>query len=219
MRSLPIYLNQKVKILKIRNLEHGNVRFILGEGGFMKEKKGLNIVGRMVTAILFLFIVFTMFTFISSKAMGGETSLFGYQLKAVLSGSMEPKIQTGSLISIKTGGDRSRFKKGNVITYRTKENIVITHRIVKVERNGQQYITKGDNNNGADLEPVNADQIIGQYTGFTLPYVGYVTNLANSKQGAIVLFILPGILFIGYSIKIFWSLFKQVEKLKENSQF
>lgn len=184
----------------------------------MKKKKGLNIVSRIIAVTLFLFILLTMFTFVSSKAMRGETSFFGFQLKAVLSGSMEPKIQTGSLISIKTGGDRSRFKKGDVITYRTKENIVITHRIVKVERNGQQYITKGDNNNGADLEPVNVDQIIGQYTGFTLPYIGYVTNLANSKRGAILLFILPGILFIGYSIKIFWSLFKQVEKLKENSQ-
>ena len=45
------------------------------------------------------------------------------------------------------------------------------------------YETKGDNNNGPDLEPVLAENVIGKYADITVPY-GYALNYANSKAGA-----------------------------------
>ncbi len=41
---------------------------------------------------------------------------------------------------------------------------------------------KGDNNNGPDLEPVLADNVIGKYADITVPYAGYALNYANSKS-------------------------------------
>lgn len=152
---------------------------------------------------------------ILTKAAGEEPSLFGYQLKAVLSGSMEPEIQTGSIISIKPVDDPTRFKKGDVITFRTRDDTLITHRIIEVKGDGQQYITQGDGNNGPDVEPVLAENIVGEYTGFNVPYIGYVLQYANSKQGAVLLLILPGLLLLGYAIVTIWRTLRLVEAPKD----
>ena len=63
---------------------------------------------------------------------------------------------------------------------------IITHRIIGVkDTNGKvMYETKGDNNNGPDLEPVLAENVVGKYADITVPYVGYLLNYANSKAGA-----------------------------------
>ncbi|WP_404454484.1 signal peptidase I SipW [Oceanobacillus kapialis] len=148
-----------------------------------------------------------------SKAAGNEVSFFGYQIKSVLSGSMEPGIQTGSIIAVKTGGEMERFSKGDVITYRAEDNMLITHRVVEVKNAGQQYVTKGDANNGADMNPVLAENVVGQYTGFTVPYVGYVFQFATSSQGAAILMILPGFFLLGYSVLVIRRTLKQVKQL------
>lgn len=158
-----------------------------------------------------MLLVFTVFAVISVKASGGDPSAFGYQFKSVLSGSMEPEIQTGSIIAIKEVDGTERFAEGDVITFITKDNIHITHRIVEVQDGGERYITQGDNNNGPDVEPVLAQNIVGIYTGFTIPYAGYIVNFANSKEGAALLLILPGLLLIGYAAVTIWRALRQLE--------
>ncbi|CJD24824.1 Signal peptidase I W [Streptococcus pneumoniae] len=69
------------------------------------------------------------------------------------------------------------------------------------------YETKGDNNNGPDLEPVLAENVVGKYADITVPYVGYLLNYANSKAGAALLLIIPGVFLLGYSaISIFGAI-------------
>lgn len=172
-------------------------------------------IGNITSTILFTLLLFTTFAIIAYKAAGGEPNILGYQIKTVLSGSMEPGIQTGSIIAIKPVEDPNRFDKGDVITFQTKDNILITHRIVEVKGDGQQYITKGDNNNAPDPEPVLAQNVIGEYTGWTIPYVGYGINFANSKQGAVLLLILPGMLLLLYACVTIWRALKLVEAPRE----
>ncbi|WP_042222353.1 signal peptidase I SipW [Oceanobacillus manasiensis] len=148
-----------------------------------------------------------------SKASGNEVSLFGYQVKSVLSGSMEPGIQTGSVIAIETGGDMQRFSENDVITYRAEDNILITHRIVEVLDDGQQYRTKGDANNGADISPVRSENVVGKYSGFTIPYAGYVLQFATSPQGAALLMIVPGVLLLCYAFLTIRRTLKHVKHL------
>ena len=57
------------------------------------------------------------FIVISSKTSEGAPQILGYQLKTVLSGSMEPGIKTGSIIAVKAGGDMTRFQENDVITF------------------------------------------------------------------------------------------------------
>nr|WP_138919799.1 signal peptidase I [Lentibacillus jeotgali] len=177
-------------------------------------KKILNVINHITTFLLFAVLIVTVLLVISFRASGGEAAIFGYQFKTVLSGSMEPEIQTGSIISIEKGGDMKRFEKGDVITYRTPEDMLVTHRIAEVIGDGEQYITKGDNNEGADLDPILAQNVVGKYTGFTVPYIGYVMNFANTSQGAALMLILPGLLLVGYSGITIWRALRQFDDSK-----
>lgn len=178
---------------------------------------------RVVTGILVIVLVSLVGLVISTKMTDGEPEIFGYQLKTVLSGSMEPDIQTGSLIAIEsTGTDmRSNFKKNDVITFQDEENNLITHRIMDVTPttdSGILYTTQGDNNNAPDSQPVLAENVVGEYQGFTIPYAGYVINFAQSPNGILILMIVPGVLIFCYSAFTIWKSFRELEnKVKENA--
>ena len=92
---------------------------------------------------------------------------------------------------------------------------MITHRIIEVQNEGQSYITQGDNNNGPDVEPVLAQNIVGKYSGFTIPYAGYALHYLNSGQGAVLFLIIPGLLFLGYAVFTIWRALRLIEVPKE----
>ncbi len=75
----------------------------------MKLKLAKKILSTSITVVLYAVLFMMIFVVVSSKASGGEPQFFGYQIKTVLSGSMEPGIQTGSIIAVKPGGDMTRF--------------------------------------------------------------------------------------------------------------
>ncbi|XQY90594.1 signal peptidase I SipW [Metabacillus sp. HB246100] len=182
----------------------------------MKSIKMKKLASNMVTGVLFFALILMVFVVVTSKASGGEPQIFGYQLKTVLSGSMEPGIKTGSIIAVKPGGDMSRFSEGDVITFKQEENVLVTHRITETIKNGDQvmYRTKGDNNDSEDMEPVLSENVVAEYNGFTIPYVGYFMDFTNSKNGAF-LFIIPGILLAIYSAFTIWSALSQIEALNK----
>lgn len=171
-------------------------------------------ISNITTTVLIILFASLIFIVISTKASGGEPQIFGYQLKTVLSGSMEPGIKTGSIIAVKPGGDMTRFKEGDVITFMEEENMVVTHRITEVINSGEQvmYRTKGDNNETEDMNPVLSENVMAVYTDFTIPYLGYFVEYAKSKAGSAVLMILPGILLFGYSI---FTIFQTVARLEK----
>lgn len=185
----------------------------------MKMVKVKTWISNIITCLLFLTLISTAFVVISSKASGGEPTVMGYQLKTVLSGSMEPGIKTGSIIAIKPGGDVTRFKKGDVITFKESETKLITHRIQEVKGSGEntQYITKGDNNDAPDMTPVLAANVVGEYNGFTIPYIGYLLSAAQSKTGSALLLILPGVLLLLYSAVTIWKAIKEIEVSKDTT--
>ncbi|MBM7568005.1 signal peptidase I SipW [Paenibacillus sacheonensis] len=174
-----------------------------------------SIMSKAATLLLIVVFLIVAFSVVVSKASGGAPKMLGYEIKIVLSGSMEPGIKTGSIVAIKPGGDMNRFKVGDVVTFKDMENRLITHRIVEVGTKDRQqlYTTKGDNNPTADVNRVPADRIVGQYSGFTIPYLGYGMDFANSKQGSLLLLV-PGLLFLLYSIVTIWKAISDLEKKK-----
>lgn len=96
-----------------------------------------------------------------------------YRICCIMSGSMEPLIQTGSLVFVKPAQE---YAVGDIITYRCGETSV-THRIVKKTEEG--YVTKGDANPAPDLEIIRKEHIIGRAAPlwgntFCLPRAGYI---------------------------------------------
>lgn len=170
----------------------------------------------MITIIVILNLIFMTLLVIYLKASKGEAQIFGYQLKTVFSGSMEPTFLTGSVIAIKQlkADERGTLKKGDVITFQTSKKLLVTHRIVGVtsKENNVQYETKGDHNKTADTDLVPSQNVVGQYSGFTIPYIGYILDFAQSKKGTSLLLIVSGILLLGFAIFTFFQVMRELEK-------
>jgi signal peptidase I len=180
-------------------------------------KRVIKLTSNIVTIVLSIILLFMVFVVISSKASGGEPNFLGYQLKTVLSGSMEPTFMTGSIIALKPVTDPNNLNKDDVITFKETEDALVTHRIIEVIKNGEQtmYKTKGDNNKTADTDLVIASNVVAKYTNFTIPYAGYLIDFTKSKNGAALLLILPGILLLAYSA---FSIFKALRELEPSKK-
>jgi signal peptidase len=178
----------------------------------LKKQKIMKWINSLISGILMILLISVASLVVVTKVSGGEPQLFGYQLKSVLSGSMDPGIQTGSLIALKQAEDKTIFKAGDVITYKEEEGILVTHRITEVIKSGDSvlYRTKGDNNNAEDMNPVLSDNVVGEYTGFTVPKAGYFINFSQSKNGAFLLLI-PGFLLLIYSGFTIWRVLSVIE--------
>ncbi|WP_408006172.1 signal peptidase I SipW [Pseudalkalibacillus sp. A8] len=176
-------------------------------------KTVLKWISNITSWLLFAVFIVMIFMVVSTKASGGEPNFFGYQLKSVLSGSMEPTFDTGSVIIIDPSVNKESLKKDDIITFKEDAEKLITHRIFEVKKteNHVQYITKGDNNDGVDLNPVLSKNVVGKYNGFNIPFLGYFMNFANSKLGTAILLILPGVLLIIYSA---YSILKAIREIE-----
>ena len=115
--------------------------------------------------------------------------LVGLQVFTVLSGSMEPTYQTGSVIYVKKV-DYTQLQSGDVITFMLNEDTVATHRIVEVVPDAEdptvlRYRTKGDANDAEDGTLVHYKNIIGSPV-FTIPKLGYFASYIQSPPGLYV---------------------------------
>lgn len=115
--------------------------------------------------------------------------LIGLQPYVVLSGSMRPTYEVGSLIFVKSV-DCKTLQVGDPITYMISQDTVVTHRIIEVlvdeeDPNTLRYFTQGDANSVPDGSSVHYKNIIGKPV-FSIPYLGYVSNYIQNPPGMYV---------------------------------
>lgn len=111
--------------------------------------------------------------------------LAGFQTYAVLSGSMEPTYQTGSLIYVKEVAPED-VEVGDPITFVLDENLTVaTHRVVAIDEETQHFTTKGDANEYVDAKPVHFKNLLGEPV-FTIPKLGYISNFVQNPPGRYV---------------------------------
>lgn len=121
--------------------------------------------GRIINALFYLLIViciFLMFVVVAQRQGEESNGLGGHQAYVVMSGSMVPTFNTGSLILVKDTPIKD-IESGDIITYSVGGSIV-THRVVEsTQANGEtQLITQGDANNAPDQLPVRASDLKGR---------------------------------------------------------
>lgn len=147
-------------------------------------------VGR-IAAILLLFLIISgsLFTIISP--------FFGWRTEVVISGSMEPAIQTGNVVIVRPLVPDT-IRKGDIIMYSSLDRkSLTTHRVVNVKsEQGLQFITRGDANNNPDVNPVLPDQIVG-IVALNIPYLGHLTQFIKTPFGFILFFLIPAVILIG----------------------
>jgi signal peptidase len=133
-----------------------------------------------------------------AAAVIGIPTLVGGSAMTVLTQSMEPGLPPGTLVVIRpTPADEIRV--GDVITYQitSGEAAVVSHRVVsKTYVDGElTFITKGDNNDANDPDPVLAVQIRGTLW-YSIPLLGWVNNVFNGPNRSIVIAVIAGGLFV-----------------------
>lgn len=112
-----------------------------------------------VTVLLVLMVSFNIYNLFSLKIMKRPlTTIGGYSVLEVVSGSMEPAIHIGDMIIINT--KESSYSENDIVTFLDVNGSFVTHRIVTI--NEEEMVTKGDFNNTED-EPTKIDKIVGKY--------------------------------------------------------
>jgi len=135
-----------------------------------------------------LLITFNFYNLFCLKVLNKDlTTISGYAVLEVVSGSMEPTIHVGDLIIIHT--NEEKYEVGDIITFYDVDGSFVTHRIISIE-NGQM-ITQGDNNNSPD-SPTDMKQIVGKYI-FKITGLGILFKALKSPV-VMILVLLIGIM-------------------------
>jgi len=187
-----------------------------GRGKKSGITKFFSIIGNIVFIGLLLMMAVLSFFLIQSRISGGVPQVAGYQMYIVLSGSMSPEFDTGSLAFVRETSPME-IVVGDIITFRRHpgSDSLTTHRVVEVIReDGLRFVTRGDANNVNDPNPVPAENIVGRVTG-SVPYVGYILDFVQTRQGLILLIFVPGVLIIVFELGKILSYLKQGESSKK----
>lgn len=127
----------------------------------------------------------------SALPITGEFKFF-----VVESGSMEPAVHTGSVIMVKPEKD---YNIGDIITFGPNNRVSTptTHRIIeKKEKQGvTTFVTKGDANDGPDMNEVNENEVIGKLI-FKVPFVGYAVAVMKRPYGFLAIIIIPAAVIV-----------------------
>jgi len=153
----------------------------------------------LVTSILGLMFVFNLYNIICLNILKQDlTSVLGYGILEVASGSMEPTIHTGDIIIINT--NENYFDIDDIITFYDKEGSFVTHRIISKDEDGN-FITKGDMNN-TDDGIVRPNQVVGK----CIYRLGSAGNLIKTLKSPLVMVM---IFIVGVLICIYISMDKE----------
>jgi len=132
--------------------------------------------------------------------------LFGGKWVVILSGSMNPALQTGGL-ALTWPVEPATIKVSDVITYEAPADpdILVVHRVIQVvDGEALKFQTKGDANEEPDSYVVGAKHVTGKvrFHIARLGYaIGYTRDLARTRLGFGLLLGVPGALIIAAEVR------------------
>jgi len=147
-------------------------------------------------AILVPFLLLSVY----SKVANGVAMINGHGMIAVASGSMSEKnpanpylanidnqFYTHDMIMIEKVERPSDVQLYDVIAYVNDEGVNIIHRVVGFQQtaSGVRFVTRGDSNNADDEYKPSMDDVLGEYTGTRIPYIGMFLMFLQSYSGII----------------------------------
>lgn len=142
----------------------------------------------------------------------GVPKLLGYDVVAVLSGSMEPTYHVNSVIYVNKKIPPEEIREGDPITFYSGETLV-THRVTKIDRVNECFTTQGDANDVEDLQPVHYSSYVGR-AGLSIPALGLLAIYIKTKTG---LMLLAGIFIIFILLQLIPEILKPEDGKEDNS--
>lgn len=179
----------------------------------------------IILALVLLLAVFSVF--MQARPFEKTPWIKGYKPLTVLGGSMEPAIHVGSVVLV-SPVETADIGVGDIITFKTPQDSKVfedypgsltTHRVVEVigGDGALGFKTMGDANEDPDSWVVPAADVLGK-AGFSIPYVGYFVNFARTRNGFLLLVILPAVLIIIGEIRNIFRCVKEGTKSAEVSE-
>lgn len=119
----------------------------------------------------------------------GMARLQGYQLLSVQSNSMAPYVGTGDALIIDAAAQPALVS--DIVSYASPRNpqVILTHRIISIDRNQGTFVAKGDNAALAD-PPAPLQTIIGHAVQ-PIPYAGRFLDIFRHPLGLAAAVYLP----------------------------
>ena len=205
-----------------------------------KEAKGSKKIWRKVKNVLFSALIIILVPFllfaVYSKITNGVAMIGGKGVIAVASGSMSEKnaensylaninnqFNTYDMITLERAESPSDLQIYDVIAYVNDKGVNVIHRIVGFQNTpeGIRYVTRGDSNNADDEYKPSFNDVLGEYTGTRIPYVGVFAMFLQSYSGIITVLAVIYCLFMIEIIgnKIYVSREKRLNFLLESIDF
>jgi signal peptidase I len=140
--------------------------------------------GRLARAALTLVIWLALGFAVCLTATIALPTLFGYRALTVVSGSMEPTVETGSVVLDKVIAPLEA-NPGDVVTFPdpTRDGRLVTHRLRSRRVDGAlaYMVTKGDANDAVERWTVPVDGRIGR-VAYQVPKLGYARALISTRM-------------------------------------
>ena len=163
------------------------------------ENKAFKIIyGIIKTFIVSFLVIYLLFVII--QRVTNNSSIFGYRMFTVATGSLEPVYNVNDVILVKDT-DPSTLKVGDDIAYLGNRDavkgLVVTHRIIRIETlddNKVHYTLKGVNNKYEDPS-ITEDQILGKVLG-KVYVVNFINHVVKNIYGFFFLVFCPLVLVI-----------------------
>ncbi len=131
---------------------------------------------------------------------------------AVSSQSMQPTLNYGDLVVMR-GEQAENIRLGDIIAFNVPSpfdklaSSPTVHRVVeKWTENDEIYFkTRGDYNNNADAWDVPAENVVGEYTQFKIPYMGFIFLFLKTPLGLALLALTVAFAFVYDHYKKNWK--------------
>lgn len=177
-----------------------------------------------VLEVLFLVMMIGLCVIVFMAGNGKVPYVFGYRILSVVSNSMSPTIENETCIVIKKV-EAEDIEVGDIITFVSEaadiKGYLNTHRVYAIETDettGENiYITKGDAYGQPDLDPVDFEQVAGEYVG-ELPMgktLFKAIRFLADRNNYFVIVILPLFCCFASYAKQLWNAITRKEKDEE----
>lgn len=192
----------------------------MAESQKKRHRYKARIVSGLTTLFLLVAVVICLYVVVQSMSHG-YVRIGGYSLFRVVTGSMEPTIPVGTVL-LAEETPIGEVAEDDIVCFRStnpgSEGMIVTHRVMKVydSPDGVRCLmTKGDNNQSMDVNPVKQDNLIGRiirHTGEGNKMAGMI-NFLTGDFGFLACIVLPVLLV---AVWIFRDASKNLKQEIEN---
>ena len=160
-----------------------------------KKSNVKTLAGKIVNAVEWILLALTfgmvVYAFVCT-ARGKAVNFFGHSLLHVVTGSMEPTIETGEYVFTKEAAQED-LAVGDIVAYYSEDPQIkgrlVIHRIKEIREDGL-YITMGDANPVPDPYPVRYDQIQGRMSGRAAIF-NWISSFTDPRKLLLMLLVIP----------------------------